>query len=256
MSLSLALSSLVVGLMIGSAGVGGVLLIPFLMLFGGLPVHQAMATALFSFFFTGVLATFAFQKHGSISWPTTLPVCAGSLISGYLGAMAGAGLSDATLALVLSSVIVLSSLFSLFSPSGSALSTRLEKRGNLLLLTGIGLFTGFLCGMTGAGGGIISLPLMLLCGYPTLASIGTSQVLQSVVSLSGSIGNYSNGLIVFSVAWWVTAWELIGVGVGVRIAHKLPVARLRSLATLLCLGIGLYIGLRSLAAELSLPGIP
>ena len=85
---------------------------------------------------------------------------------------------------------------------GVCLAERLNSRGNFYLLLGIGLFTGFLCGMTGAGGGIVSTPIMLLFGYAILPSIGTAQVLQSIVSLSGSVSNYSNEFIVFSTVWW------------------------------------------------------
>ena len=46
-----------VGTLIGAVGVGGILLIPALTAFAGLPIHTAMATALFTFAFTGVAGT-------------------------------------------------------------------------------------------------------------------------------------------------------------------------------------------------------
>jgi uncharacterized membrane protein YfcA len=42
----------VVGFFIGAVGVGGVLLIPFLVILGGQGIHAAAATALFTFLFT------------------------------------------------------------------------------------------------------------------------------------------------------------------------------------------------------------
>jgi hypothetical protein len=48
-----------VGLLIGTVGVGGVLMVSFLALIGGmsgaLTIHQAAATSLFSFLFTGLV---------------------------------------------------------------------------------------------------------------------------------------------------------------------------------------------------------
>ena len=64
----IAAAALVVGLFIGTVGVGGILLIPALTYLGGLTVHTAAATALFTFVFTGILGTVLFQRRGSIDW--------------------------------------------------------------------------------------------------------------------------------------------------------------------------------------------
>ena len=53
---ALAAVSLVVGALIGAVGIGGILLIPGLVLLGRLPIHAASATALFTFLFTGALS--------------------------------------------------------------------------------------------------------------------------------------------------------------------------------------------------------
>ena len=241
----LALSALLIGALIGATGVGGVLLIPALMFFGGLGTHQAMATALFSFFFAGILATYIYQRYGSIQWNVTLPVLVGSFLSSYVGAWVGSLASARLLNMLLAAIILLSSSYSLLPKRETALAPTLSKNNSTALLLGIGLFTGFLCGMTGAGGGIISVPVMLIFGYATLPTIATSQVLQSIVSVSGSASNWSNGFIVFSIAWWVTLCELAGIALGVRIAHKVPVAVLKKCVTLFCIAIGLFIACRA-----------
>jgi uncharacterized membrane protein YfcA len=215
------------------------------MFFGGLETHQAMATALGSFFFVGVGSTWLFQRHGSFQWGITLPVLAGSLISGYAGAYAGAQVSARSLNMLLAAIIMLASLYSLFPARGSSLASRLGRKGNAALLFGIGLLTGFLCGMTGAGGGVLSTPLMFLCGYATLPIIATSQILQSIVSLSGSASNLENGFIVFSVMWWITVFEIAGVAIGVRIAHMLPLGVLKKGTAALCILTSLAIALKA-----------
>src|SRR5213079_1843382 len=75
-----------VGLLIGTVGVGGVLMVAFLALFGGLSIHQAAATSLATFVFTGILGTWLYQRRRTISWRVTLPVCAGAVVFGYAGA--------------------------------------------------------------------------------------------------------------------------------------------------------------------------
>ncbi len=238
--------TILVGIICGASGVGGVLLIPALMLFGGLETHQAMGTTLFSFFFQGVVATRIYQHHGSMDWNVTIPVLAGSLVSEYARAAAGAYLSARFLDCALAALIIVSSLYALYPTGKSCPAERLSTRGNTLLLLGIGLVTGFLCGMTGAGGGIVSVPLMLVAGYRVLASIGCSQALQSVVALSGSASNLANGFVDFTVVWWVIVFLIAGCVAGVRVAHRLPLDRLKQGVTLLCLAIDLLIAFRAL----------
>ena len=80
--------AIAVGVIMGAAGVGGILLIPFLTTLGGLSIHEASATLLFSFLFTGIVGTWLFQRRGTIDWKVAVPVCAGATVFSYLGAAA------------------------------------------------------------------------------------------------------------------------------------------------------------------------
>ena len=113
MLVALAVSSFLVGTLIGATGVGGVLLIPAIMFFGGLGTHEAMATALFSFLFAGIVATASYQRYGTIDWRVTLPVVAGSFLSGYAGAYVGAYVPARALNIMLACLIIFSSLYSM-----------------------------------------------------------------------------------------------------------------------------------------------
>lgn len=245
MLIILGILALIIGVIIGATGVGGILLIPVLAYFGGLSIHEAMGTALFSFFFTGVIATSIYHRYGSINWKITIPVCVGSFFSSYLGAYANAFCSPVVLKLALAGVIVLSSAYSMLPVKNSNLAQKLGLCGNRILLLGIGLFVGFFSGLTGAGGGVISIPLMLIFGFATLPSIATGQVLQSIVAVSASVSNFSNGFIVFSLVWWVIILELLGVAVGVRIAHMVDANKLKKSVSIICLVIGVLITLQT-----------
>ena len=60
----LAVVATAVGLFIGTVGVGGVLMVSYLALFGGLGIHEAAATSLFTFLFTGILGTWIGRERG------------------------------------------------------------------------------------------------------------------------------------------------------------------------------------------------
>lgn len=245
MTILLICSSLAVGVLFGATGVGGVLLIPALMFFGGLTTHQAMATALASFFFLGIAASWIYYRHGSFDFPMAVPVLLGSLVSAYAGAYVGALAPARFLDLFLAAVIIMSSLYAVLPLQFVSLADRLSQRGNTALLFTIGVFTGFICGMTGAGGGIVSIPVMLLCGYATLPTIAAAQLLHIFIPLSGSISNFSNDFIVFQTLWWVTLCELAGTAVGCRIAHSVPLDGLKRWVTLFCLGLGVFMAAKT-----------
>lgn len=241
--------SLIVGISIGAVGIGGILLIPALAAFGGLEVHTAMATALFTFFFTGISGAILFQRRGSIRWDLTVPVCIGATAFGFLGAWANSRLNAPQLTLVLAAVIVMAGMYTL-RPHSSERRPLLDDRprGQLALLTAIGGFVGFGSGLTGVGGPAISVPVMVMFGFAPLATIGVSQVVQIVASLSGSAANLHYGTIDYGIAVPVTVAQLIGVPLGVRIVHAVSPKPLRRSVAFICICVGAWLVVRVVAA--------
>jgi uncharacterized membrane protein YfcA len=239
--------SLGVGMLIGAVGVGGILLIPALNLLSGLAIHEAMATALFSFIFTGIVGTWLFQRRGSIDWDITVPVCLGAGLFGFLGAWANSKIDARVLSLILSSVIAFAGIYTLSSHS-SVRQAPLQDRPRMrqALLTGIGAVAGFGSGLTGVGGPALSVPMMVLFGFSPLAAIGASQVIQILAAVSGTMGNLHYGSIDFTLAAWVTLFEIIGVQVGVRIVHAVSAQSLRRFVGVLCILVGTGLTARAL----------
>ena len=231
---------------IGAVGVGGVLLIPFLAILGGLGIHAAAATALFTFLFTGLLGTWLFERRGSISWRLTLPVCIGALLFGYIGSAVADRIAAHTLAVTIGAIIVAAGVYVFMPARGPLRAPRDgESRGDLAILVAIGAASGFGSGLSGAGGPLFSVPLMVIAGFPPLASVGASQVLQIIASLSGSIAALQDGRIDFALAAWVTGFELAGVAAGVRLAHAVSANALRRIAAMLCVAVGVFMLVRA-----------
>ena len=243
----LAAVAVAVGFFIGAVGVGGILLIPALVLLGGLGIHQATATALFSFLFTGLLGTWLFQRRGSIDWKMTVPVCAGAVVFSYLGAMVNSMVGARLLALIIALTIVFAGAYVLLPARGGAGRIRDGKSmPQQLLLLAVGAASGFGSGVSGAGGPLFSVPMMLALRFVPLAAIGTSQVLQIIAAVFGTIGNLQYGSVDFLIATWITLFELAGVILGARAAHAVSVTVLRRMAAGLCVVVGLFMLVRSL----------
>ena len=231
--------ALLVGALIGAAGVGGVLLIPAIHVLTGLSMHEAMATALFSFVFTGIAGTVLFQRRGSIDWSVTVPLCVGGALAAFPGALAGARLNGEQLATVLALLIIGAGAYTLRSRI-EARATPLQARPGLrrAALLGIGMATGFGSGLTGVGGPALSVPMMMLAGFPPLATVGASQVVQILASLSGSGGNLLNGSIDFRLGLVLSVIEVLGVWIGVKVAHAVAQRTLRLGVGALCIAVG------------------
>lgn len=245
----LAFVSLLVGTLIGCVGVGGILLIPALAALGGLSTHMSMATALFTFIFTGIVGTWLYQRKSSIDWGITIPVCLGSVFSGYLGAMLASYTNAIHLSIVLSGIIIFAGIYTYRPYSGVGfLAGGKLSTGRWLILFIIGAIVGFGSGLTGVGGPVLSVPMMVVMGFAPLTSIATSQVIQIVAAISGTLGNMEYGGIDFSMGLWVTALELVGVAIGVYIAHGPGFKWLRTIVAIVCVVVGGFILIRSLVA--------
>lgn len=243
----LAPTAFVVGALIGAVGIGGVLLIPALSAFAGLGIHEAMATALFTFIFTGITGTVLFQRRGSIDWRITVPVCAGAVLCAFIGAWMNSLTRPYLLVLILAGIIIFAGVYTLATWHGlqrPALHDRPQAQHALLL--GIGATAGFGSGLTGVGGPALSVPIMVLFGFPALAAIGTSQVIQIIAAASGTLGNLQFGTINFGIAGVVTVLEIAGVFLGARIVHAVNAESLRKFVAVLCIVVGAYLIARTL----------
>jgi uncharacterized membrane protein YfcA len=246
MLMLLLLISLGVGILIGAVGVGGVLLIPALNVTAGLTIQQSMATALFTFIFTGIVGTWLFQKRGSIDWGITVPLCIGAALFGALGAWANTRLDSRILTLILAALIIFAGVYTMRSRKGQGKEAFAgQRRKQQWLLAVIGATVGFGSGLTGVGGPALSVPLLLLFGFSPLSAIGASQVIQILASLSGTVGNLQFGTIDFKLAAIVAAVEVLGVVIGVRIVHAVNAQILRKAVAILCLLVGAGLALRA-----------
>lgn len=199
-----------------------------------------MATALFTFGFTGVTGTVMFQRRGSIDWAITRPVLLGAVFFAFIGAWVNSLTGPGMLAILLAAVIIFAGVYTLATWRGIPEPAFHDRRqAQYVLLLGLGAVAGFGSGLTGIGGPALSVPLMVLFGFPALTSIGTSQVIQIVAAVSGSLANLKYGSIDFSVAATVTVLEIAGVLLGARIVHAVNADLLRKFVAILCVIVGL-----------------
>ena len=221
-------------------------MIAYLALFSSLTIHQAAATSLLSFLFTGVLGTWAYQQRGTIDWRITLPVCLAAVAAAFLGACVAALVDPRPLAIAIALLIVAAGAYVLYPGRLDAPRRDGRAPGERGLLALVGGVSGFGSGFSGAGGPLFAVPLMMILRYVPLTAVATSQVLVIVASVSGSIPNIRNGFVDWRVAAIISLFQVLGALAGVRLAHVASGLALRRLAAGLCIVSGALLLARSL----------
>lgn len=244
--LGLLASTFIVGALIGCVGIGGILLIPALEVLADVSIQEAMATSLFTFTFTGILGTILYHRRGSIDWPLTIPICASALIFAYPGAWLNSQVNASFLNTLLAILIALAGIYALlpqhFTQRVQVRDSTARKLQVLIVLGGV---AGFGSGLTGVGGPVILVPMMVVLGFAPLVAVSASQVIQILAGISGSLGHLTYGTINFELSGWLIFLLLGGVIVGVKVAHAAKVEELRRIVAIVCIVVGVATLLRS-----------
>lgn len=226
---------LVIGALIGSIGIGGILLSPWLIEIVGLDVRDAITISTASFVATGLVAlvVFARGERGALArgWPLIVATVPGALLGAIALAVAPRRLTLALLAALL-----------IATGARMLASGRSRTRRNGKPSTGVdwavGVLSGFLSALTGTGGPMVLVPIQLWRGAPVLAAIGVGQVVQLPIAATATAGNWMSGGVDLAAAALVGAMLVPGVIVGPRIAAAVPMAALTRIVAVLLLCVG------------------
>ena len=240
MTLTLVLvlvAALLVGALIGCVGIGGVLLPPALVYLGGFGFHAAAATSTWAFLFCAVAGTWSYTGRGSIDWRMAAWLGAGVVPAAFLGARANAALPEGLLMAILAALMVLTGSDALLR--GSPGSGGGARRLGTPALLAIGAFVGFGSALTGTGGAVLLVPVLLLLRVPVLAAVGAAQAVALPIVAFSTAGFLLYGSVDFALGTAAGLMGAVGVVAGARVAHAAPAATLRRVVAvaLLCAGL-------------------
>ncbi len=218
--------SVIVGLLVGAVGIGGILLVPAMTYLLGFDVHTAVAAAMFSYFFAGIAGGYYFLSRRLIEWRTALALFVGAAPGGLAGALAAAHVPAQGLTLLIAALVAFAGIDALRKPSD-----RQERTTPLPVpaLIAIGAVTGIGSSMSGAGGPLLMIPILVTLRVPALVAVGLGQTVQIPIGLLASAGNVANGNLDFLVGSILAVGLVAGVSAGARLAHGVPQDRLRIL---------------------------
>jgi uncharacterized membrane protein YfcA len=209
--------SLLIGLAAGCFGGlvglgGGVVMVPLMVGLAGLQQRQAHGTSLVALVFTGLV--------GAATYATKVTARFGAR---YAHVLPEWKLKRSFGAFLLVIAVILLARPWLGSTGGHA-STWVTAA--VLLTTG--LFTGFLSGMMGVGGGSIMVPAMvLLAGFPQILAQGSSLLAMVPAGAVGAYTHFRLGNVVKGLLPGLIPGILAGTFLGSTLALRLPEVALR-----------------------------
>ena len=180
------------GLLSGMFGLGGgIIIVPGLMFALGMDQRRAHGTSLGGVFLISLSSFFTYWTHDHIDWPVVLWLAIGSVAGSLIGAELLARVSKRTLTLAFVLILVIAGIRMFF---------KIDSTGEMILnaptaawLVVIGLVVGALAGMLGIGGGLMSVPILVIFFHvsPAVAK-GTSLAVVIPTAFSGTIQNLRN----------------------------------------------------------------
>lgn len=237
---------LISGLLIGCIGIGGVILVPALHYLGGIPIHVAIGAAMMAYLITGVIGTMVFGNKQSIRWEMAPWLWAGAMPASLAGAWAANATPGLVLELAIGALTAVSGVHALTRSSGEATgeSANGQRVFGSATLAIVGAVTGFASSLTGTGGPLVLIPIMMWLGSPVLTAIGLAQAIQLPIAVTATAGNYAAGTLDMALGAVLGVGLALGSWGGAHLAHALPRAILFRIVAVVLVLVGLAIMLK------------
>ncbi len=233
----------VAGLLAGLLGIGGgLVIVPMLVLCFALQhipadmtMHLALGTSMASIIFTAVSSFWAHHKRGAVHWPLVRRIVLGIFVGTFLGSCVAARMSTGFLKgfFVVFLYYVATQMLLNKKPKPS------RQLPGALGIFAVGNVIGAFSSLVGIGGGTLSVPFMTWCNIPVHRAIGTSAAIGFPIAIAGTAGYVYNGLDVAHLPQYSLGYvylpalcglivtSVLTAPLGVRLAHSLPVDRLK-----------------------------
>jgi len=234
----IALLGVASGLMIGCIGIGGVILVPALVFLAGVPIRVGIPAAMMAYILSGLVATTVFAQNRSIRWEMATWLCVGATPTAFAGAWAVSVVNPRLLEACLGLLTFLSGVNSLKTrnvPDGP--EPGLSNKGLLV----VGAVTGFLSSISGTGGPLVMVPIVISMSVPVLVAVGLSQVIQLPVAIAATVGNALYGELDLMLGGVLAASLTVGSWYGAKLAHVMPRATLRRIVSIVLIVVGVFI---------------
>lgn len=223
-------------MLIGAVGVGGVLLPPALIWLGGLDPHAAAGTSSWCFLCTGAVGTFAYARRQAMPWRFAGWLTLGAAPAAAAGALVNGHAPAIVLHVVLAALCLGSGLFNLWPRS-------VVSRAGLPppYAVVVGTVVGFGSALTGTGGPVLLVPILLSLGVAPLTTVAAGQLIQLPLVGFASLVYAEGHHVRFDLGTALGVLAGVGVVGGAVLAGRLRQQHLHRVASLTLVAVGLFL---------------
>ncbi|NLI14383.1 sulfite exporter TauE/SafE family protein [Pelotomaculum propionicicum] len=220
---------------------GGVVMIPLMVGILKISQHKAHGTSLVALIFTGIVGTITYAFRGSVDIMASVLLASTAIFTSRAGARFAHALPEWKLKRYFGGFMILVTLMLLLKPYLTSIDGSLTGWVKVVVLLFTGVFTGFLSGMMGVGGGTIMVPSMVLLVGLTQHTAQGSSLLAMIPA--GGVGAYTHwrlGNVNAGILTGLIPGILVGTYLGGSFAYFLSegVLRLLFAAMLIWTGTG------------------
>jgi uncharacterized membrane protein YfcA len=232
------LVALPAGLLIGSVGIGGVLLPPALIWLAGFDPHTAAGTASWCFLFTSLAGTTAYARKRALPWRLALLLTAGAAPAAAGGALTNGIAPARVLRLALAALTLGSGVYNLLPRRRRAADREsLPALGAVL----VGAAVGFGSALTGTGGAVLLVPVLLSLAVTPRTAVAASQLIGLPLVAFACAAYGGNHQIRYGLGTVLGVVSGTAVVAGAALAARLPQQRLRQAASGTLVAVGLLL---------------
>jgi hypothetical protein len=213
---------------------GGVILVPFLTLAAGLPMHQAVALSLATIMANSLVSSTAYIKKGLVDFRFVILLSTFAAIGAVAGSYFGGYIPSKYLQIAFA-VLMIYTIWSLLRKKDSAAGHKVAhphpKTGMVAVM---GLFTGIISSVLGVGGGFIIIPIAyLIFDYSMDLARGSSMFAIGIIATAGSVVYFLQGTLNIEYAGTIMLGTIAGGWAGSHIGLMVKTRVVKSAFALL-----------------------
>lgn len=243
----LSLANLFVGVLVGISGIAGFLLpITYAGLLS-MPLNSSLALSFTSFLTSGLIGAYKYHKKEQVHLKRGIILSIGSLIGGLLGVQLNLLIPMPIAKILLYLVVLFSGLSILLKKEATQTDSEKELPHHSLLnrvpfAILLGIVTGTICSLSGAGGPVLVMPLMVSLGMPIRLAVGTSLFNSIFIALPACIGYIAQSDLTSLCPLLLASifFQAIGVLTGAKVAGKINIELLKRSVAVLSIGVAIY----------------
>lgn len=241
------LSGVLAGFLSGFLGIGGgIIMVPSLVLLLQYNMHEAIGTVLLAMVFLTLAGTLTHFRRGEFDSKAWIGLVCGGISGAYVGSSLAALSPSSYLSIFFGVIVMVMGIWMILDIRATTMLIENKSGDEYLIFPISGFGIGVMSALSGLGGGIFMVPLMIFLGLEHEIAVGTSLGVIVTTSFSASIGYMRHGSVEFITSLVLVISAFVFTYVGSRTTANVSRSRFKRVFGV----VAVLVGIRILVAGL------